>query len=213
MPPLDTSSPATAPSPLALNDFWYIAGLDLDSIRVAVGGSAHIDVGGNAVLETDSGLIDELLIYANNGDEFILDATMARITASDGLNELSVISVDDVAIGTVQSGIEFGALDIVFNLEATTERVGALLHALTYKVVLPGPDLIEEKPIQIYVFAGEQWGYADVYVTVAPPEALVLTRGVDVVTGTDNADVIHVSPFSASEGDQVNGGLGNDTIC
>ena len=63
---------------------------------------------------------------------FGLNSLSARVTATSGVDNLSVISVDGEVIGQVADYSDQWTLGFEFNDKATPERVSELLHALTF---------------------------------------------------------------------------------
>ncbi len=192
-----------------------LTGLDWDAARRAGGGAVNLDVGGDAVLQcADPAATVSFLNFTIwdpiAGDTFGLAAT-AGVTASNGLNQDSIISVGGIAIGTVTYSGEIG-LDFGFNASATPARVQTLLRALTY-VSASDPGFIGFSAIEMYIAASDGSDiFANLNVTIAPDSAQIFTPGTDDLVGTVGAEVFEAQQFVINVGDQLDGGGGGDLL-
>ncbi|MBV6631926.1 MAG: DUF4347 domain-containing protein [Alphaproteobacteria bacterium] len=121
-----------------------IAGLDGDSLTLANGGTANVDVGGNAaVTDADSADFNTgTLTIARQGGlagDFGLDGT--SVTVSPGFSAGATLSVSGTAIGTLvasNTGQGTEDLQVTLNANATPARLSTVLQELTYTSTAPG---------------------------------------------------------------------------
>ena len=208
---------ASMPESTATLDTSGIVLSDLsgDSVRRAAGGAVNLDLGGNATLvcADPAVTISNMSIWvwsAITGNLFGV-ATAAGVTVSDGLNQGSVITVGQTAIGTVQYSDETG-LDITFNAAATPALVQTFVRALTYVNASPA-DHIGFLYLDIYINGSDgSEATANVNVTIAPDSAQIFTPGTDDLVGTAGADVFQSEQRYITMGDKLDGGGGNDVF-
>ncbi len=157
-----------------------LTGLDGDASRAAAGQAVHLDVGSNAVINPASDPLSYMDIVnfgvAADG-QFGLNSLSARVTATNGVDNLSVISVDGEVIGQVADYSDQWTLGFEFNDKATPERVSELLHALTFVNSSTDANAIEHCWITIEIGGSDNsTATADIHVTTAPDDATISRR-------------------------------------
>jgi Ca2+-binding RTX toxin-like protein len=184
-----------------------VAGLAEDRARAPVGGSTHLDVGGNAVVTEDLGRFRSLSVKVANRvageDELGFDPERG-VQISDGK-----ISVNSQEIGLLEeNGKGAAGLRISFYASANPDLVQDLLRALIYVNTASGSFVPKQRDVVITLTdaAGAEATY-EVGVDIALP-----TRGAEnkapVIDGAPTdpqrvADTGFLSPFANMSVDDV----------
>ena len=107
-----------------------------DAVDVVEGGTVRIDLGANATIMSDSPTLDYLLVRITNwvsGEDRLGIAEGGSVTLSNGVATGSIVSVNDIEIGTIaQNGSGAGGLKVDFQPAATATLVQSLIRAITY---------------------------------------------------------------------------------
>ncbi|MEZ0171079.1 M10 family metallopeptidase C-terminal domain-containing protein [Microvirga sp. TS319] len=190
--------------------------LDLapDGIRTTFGTETLIDIGSDATIAPGNTPIKKLQVHLSselNWFEHIGLRENNHVTATDGGNRGSVITVDGVEIGSISTSSDQWAMIFHFNENATPERVQELIRCLTYTNTHENlPMYSGDIDLILVDVSGESWDeYANV--TVAPVGEMVLTAGADTYTGREGDDVFYAFESSMG-GDVIAGGEGFDTL-
>jgi uncharacterized delta-60 repeat protein len=135
---------------------------DSETLDYNRGTQMSIDSDATIVLDSDfsdgfnGGKIYTYLSNKKTGDEFIIDTT-GRVSLSNGMSGGSVVSVDDVAIGTISTNYYGNGNGNTQNLminfdsdEATTDRVQELVRSIYYYNADPSISEVD-RTLNIYI--------------------------------------------------------------
>lgn len=186
------------------------------TVEVVPGESIFLNVDSDARIEDDGETLAFLTVTMGSvagdatTDSVLIDAGGA-VTLSDGMEADSVIFVDGVPIGTIESTSDLG-FRIAFNDQASHERIGKLLHALKYKSMAGGL-YVGQCDIAISIEdRAHQTSTSVVSVSIAPAGSHLLTEGSDIITGTDAAEIFIADMSTLNSGDELDGAGGVDTL-
>lgn len=159
-----------------------IAGLDGAHVTSEVGGTVFLDAAQAAMVSDDTGAYSLLAVTAPRG----LDAPGRLgidISGEVGLGS-GYVAGSSVTVGGVEVGMLWEAGDaglrIAFNVNATSERVAALLHALTFTTAETPPQVSASQKVTIALADdGGRLSTATVVIeqdVVLPPPTILLTH-------------------------------------
>ncbi|QRM28569.1 hypothetical protein [Microvirga sp. VF16] len=200
---------------VSINEAPVIANLNRSSVRTVPGQSVLLDPGADAVITDDDGVISSLSARIEGSKlptESIGIDTTGAVRLSDGLFAGSKISVDGTEIGEIYSALGED-LSVALTSGATPELVNKLVRAITYVNINADPTLaVHRKVIVTASDDGMRKGVATIDVTVATANVMVLTSGLDALSGTA-ADEIFVADLNGlGPGDVLDGAAGFDTL-
>ncbi|WP_175493903.1 hypothetical protein [Microvirga guangxiensis] len=148
-----------------------IGGLNGDTVKTSAGGTALLDLGGNATVTSDDPTLDGLEVISYSSGEFQLGIQTRpnEVELTDGYNWLSGVIIDGIEIGYLASDNGGWYLNIAFNEKATPARIEKLLSALSYTNLSPDPNISETHYVEVIVAdKGGRIAEATVAVTIEP---------------------------------------------
>lgn len=186
-------------------------------IRVAPGADVFLDPDSDAVIDDDGETLASLTITTASvsgdaeTDSVEIDGSGA-VVLSDGMNVDSVVSVEGVVIGKIES-ISDSSFKVSFTDLAIYARVEKLLHALKYTNKATDPLYVGQCDIAISIEdRSHQSVTSIVSVSVAPLGSYLLTEGGDIITGTAAAEIFIADGTTLDKNDELDGGDGVDTL-
>lgn len=190
--------------------------LDGDRVRAPAGSSILIDAGSNSLLSNVNSDIAQLHVEAwpkETGVELLeIISKPGEIALSNGMNIGSEISVDDVTIGRITACLPF-YLTIDFNSNAHPELVQKLIRSIAYTNHSNDEGFLAIRSIDLTI--ADKYGkkaHANIKLTVAPDDAILLTANPESISGTTGDDTFILTSSIISGGSLLDGGEGTDTL-
>ncbi|WP_445504892.1 hypothetical protein [Microvirga sp. G4-2] len=187
------------------------------TVQVTPGASILLDPDHNADIDDDGETLASLTITTtpvsgNSALDTVGIDTSGGIVLSDGMDVDSVVSVEGIVIGKIES-ISDAGFKIAFNDQATYARVEQLLHALSYTNVALDPLYVGQCDIAVSIEdRSHQSVTSIVSVSVAPAGSHLLTEGSDIITGTAAGEIFIADPATLNQTDELDGEGGIDTL-
>lgn len=175
----------------------------------------YLDANSNATLTADDGLLKWLLIgtetFAEENHFGFDTSSSSRVRLPDGLQQGGQVVVIDPGTG---QNVSIGTLDVVhgaslvvmFNDQATPERVQILVRAATFTF-----DGILQNDIPI-IFKVQDAGGRETTTTVTVAHSIVMTAQAETLTGGSDDDTFFATSEDINAGDSIDGAGGNDTL-
>lgn len=200
---------------VSINEAPVIANLSRSSVRTVPGQSVLLDSGADAAITDDDGVISSLSVRIEGQKlptESIGIDTTGAVRLSDGLFAGSKISVDGTEIGTIYSA-PGEDLSVALTSGATPQLVNKLVRAVTYVNINADPTFAAHRTIRVTASDdGMRKGVATIDVIVASANVMVLTSGLDALSGTAADEVFVAGLNDLGAGDVLDGGAGFDTL-